>query len=74
VARIDDGKTEVFFEHFSQQVDEMNNLAEATRSHARTMVDMLAQDINLRMSSTLFVLSLVSVIFLPLTFVAGVYG
>ncbi|MBN2804692.1 MAG: magnesium/cobalt transporter CorA [Deltaproteobacteria bacterium] len=63
-----------YFRDLRDHVHMAIDAVEARREHARTIIDMVMSVSNHRMSETMKVLTIIATIFIPLSFIAGVFG
>jgi magnesium transporter len=66
--------TRIYFRDVYDNVVQIIEMIEALREMASDMMDIYLSSINNKLSEVMKVLTIISTIFIPLTFIAGVYG
>ncbi len=67
-------KTQLFLRDCYDHALELIELVEINREIGANLVDLYRANLNMRLNETMKVLTIIATIFMPLTFIAGVYG
>jgi len=67
-------KTQLFLRDCYDHALELVELIEINREIGASLIDLYRANLNLRLNETMKVLTIIATIFMPLTFIAGVYG
>lgn len=69
-----DADLEVFLRDFQDHVVRVVETVETYRDTTSSMVDLYMNSVSIKMNEVMKVLTIISTIFIPLTFIAGIYG
>jgi magnesium transporter len=67
-------KTQLFLRDCYDHALELIELIEINREIGASLIDLYRANLNMRLNETMKVLTIIATIFMPLTFIAGVYG
>ena len=67
-------KTQVYLRDCYDHALELIELIEINREIGTSLIDLYRANLNMRLNETMKVLTIITTIFMPLTFVAGIYG
>ncbi|RBW69995.1 magnesium/cobalt transporter CorA [Bacillus taeanensis] len=67
-------ETQFFFSDVNDHIIQVNDMIETTRGVVSSLLDLHFSSVSNKMNEVMKVLTIVSTIFIPLTFIAGIYG
>ncbi|MEM6398570.1 MAG: CorA family divalent cation transporter [Bacteroidota bacterium] len=67
-------RTEVYFRNLHGQLLQLSDYAETYRDNLNSLQDLLLSELSNKTNAVMQLLTIVSTIFIPITFLAGIYG
>ncbi|HET9233609.1 MAG TPA: CorA family divalent cation transporter, partial [Candidatus Eisenbacteria bacterium] len=67
-------KTQIYLRDCYDHALELIELIEINREIGTSLIDLYRANLNMRLNETMKILTIITTIFMPLTFIAGIYG
>jgi len=69
-----DDSNEIFFRDVYDHLIQLVNTSEANREFISSLIELNSSNMNKSLNQTMKILTIITTIFIPLTFIAGIYG